>query len=89
MLGKILIQQEREFQVINKQQTKLFKKTGIDKSSTGKGEGQYELENLLNESSSDDDKDSESEEEDPDEDWAESDLVINLDGKNDDDLESG
>ena len=54
MLGKILIQQERENLTISKQQAKLFKKIGIEKSSSKKGESKYELESLLNESSSGD-----------------------------------
>ena len=54
MLGKILIQQERGNLTISKQQAKLFKKIGIEKSSSKKGESKYELESLLNESSSGD-----------------------------------
>lgn len=57
-LGKMLIQQEKEFLSILKAQQKLFKKLAISKAeieSKTKGDKKYELENLLNESSSDED----------------------------------
>ena len=88
MLGKILIQQERENLTISKQQAKLFKKIGIEKSSSKKGESKYELESLLNESSSGDEQhSSDDEEEEDDETAVDSDLIINFDDP--DDLESG
>jgi hypothetical protein len=60
---------------------------GIDKSSSGK-DGQYELESLLNESSSNDSNDSEESEDEEDENYDDSDLIINLEGNDAEDLES-
>ena len=57
-LGKMLIQQEKEFLNIYKQQAKYLKKLNINKTdleNKNKGDKKYELENLLNESSSDED----------------------------------
>jgi len=84
-LGKVLIQQEREFLAIFKQQAKFFKKQGIDKSNAKSGTQKYELASLLNESDSSDepaasDPDDSDEEATPssnlinfEEDWAEED----------------
>jgi len=88
MLGKILIQQEKEFLLISKQQLKQFKKMGIDKTISGK-DGQYELESLLNESSSNESQESDESEDEEDENYDDSDLIINLEGNEADDLESG
>jgi hypothetical protein len=77
-LGKILIQQEKEFVVSHKMQGKIYKKLGIENKV--KKENNYELESLLNESSSDDggnSEGSEDEEEAPG-DFDASDILIDL-----------
>ena len=82
-LGKILIQQERDFMDQYKQQSKIFKKIGIIKGEDNKAN--YELQSLLNESSSDDDgKNNDDEDSNDDEDTGDTDfdasaLLIDLD----------
>lgn len=78
-LGKILIQQEREFMDQYKLQSKVFKKIGISKDGEN-NKANYELQSLLNESSSDDEKNNDDEDSNDDEETGETeDLLIDLD----------
>ena len=82
-LGKILIQQERDFLEQYKQQSKIFKKIGISKEGES-NKANYELQSLLNESSSDDEKNQDDEDSNDDEETGDTEfdsaLLIDLDG---------
>lgn len=70
-LGKVQIQQEKEFMQISKQKAKYFKKIGVDKAGKKGEDSQYELQSLLNESSSDEEHEASAEDVSGDEDLQE------------------
>jgi hypothetical protein len=87
-LGKILVDQEREFTMILKKQSKVMTQIGITTSlkKNDSESSKYELQSLLNESSSDD-EDQQQEEDTDDDDNQESlgegeDLFIEIDHQN-------
>jgi len=81
-----LIQQEKEFTVILKQQGKVHKKLAITKKEKSEG-SKYELANLLNDSSSDEEGEDDEEDEDSwenESDDKDGELLIDFDGENND-----